>query len=119
MTELRRLEATPPANPFDGGVLITYPSGHTAQLVWRSDGRLILPTKEAAQQYAAAALDALMQERRVDDAERTNWVSLTAAMEKILTDFNEILRKHLVARGITGKGLNYMDDAAFDSSPIQ
>jgi len=103
MTELRRLEAPPPANPLDGGALITYPSGHTQQVVWRSDGRLILPTKDAAKQYAAAALQRLMDERRIDDAERTNWVSLTAAMEKILTDFNDILRAHLVARGPIGK----------------
>jgi hypothetical protein len=101
MTELRRLEAVPPSNPLDGGVLITYPSGHTQQMAWRSDGRLILPTRDAAKQYAANALQALLDERRTDDAERTNWVSLTAALEKILKDFNDILRAHLVARGPT------------------
>jgi len=101
MTELRRLEASPPANPLDGGVLITYPSGHSQTLHWRSDGRLILPTREAAMSYSAKALQALLDERRVDDAERTNWVSATAAIERIIKDFNDILRAHLVARGPT------------------
>jgi hypothetical protein len=103
MTELRRLEASPPANPLDGGALITYPSGHTQQLHWHSDGRLILPTRDAAKQYAISALQKLLDERRTDDAERTNWPSLIAALERILIDFNEILRAHLVARGPISK----------------
>jgi hypothetical protein len=68
------------------------------QIVWRSDGRLIQPTKEAAIQYAAKALAGLMDERRVDDMGRTNWVSLTAALEKIIIDFNAILKTHLLAK---------------------
>jgi len=51
--------------------------------------------------YSAKALQALLDERRVDDAERTNWVSTTAAIERIIKDFNDILRAHLVERGPT------------------
>jgi hypothetical protein len=87
MTTLQRLESD---DPRIAGIALTFPSGAAKQITWQCD-RPIAPTLDAAKEYAAAVLDALMREGRIDDAERTNWASCTAAIKKHLEDFNDAL----------------------------
>ena len=86
MTQLIRLEAD---DPCIGGFRITYPSGHTTDVHWRSEAP-IYPTLDAAKEYASKALQALLDARRIDDAERTNWTSVTAAVQRIISDWNAL-----------------------------
>jgi hypothetical protein len=86
-TSLIRLES--PADPWVGGIAITYPSGACKSLFWRS----MAPVKDtlaAAKEYAATLLQNCMDEGRIDDAERTNWASVTAAVQRVLMDWNEV-----------------------------
>lgn len=87
MTQLHRLEATN-GNPYAGGVLIRYSSGHAQEIAWQSDGRLILPTLDAAKAYAAQALAGLQADNRQREIDATNWASMVAALQAILQDFN-------------------------------
>lgn len=95
MTQLIRLEADDPAA---GGFQITMPSGHAMRISWYSNVP-IYPTLEAAKEYAAKTLQALLDSGRLDDAERTNWASVTAAIQRIIMDFNDVTSKriHLAA----------------------
>lgn len=70
-----------------GGFLIVFPSGRSKSVHWRSEIP-IHPTLEAAKKYAASTVQTLLDERQTDDLERTNWVSVTAAIERIIKDFN-------------------------------
>lgn len=81
-----------------GGFRITFPSGCTKNVHWRSEVP-ILPLLDAAKQYAASTIQALLNEGRQDDIDRTNWVSVTAAIKHILTEFNAttIRRIHTTA----------------------
>jgi hypothetical protein len=88
-TSLIRLES--PADACAGGVAITYPSGTCKALSWRSQAP-IPDTLAAAKQYAAQALQNCLDEGRTDDAERTNWASVAAAMQRVLMDWNEARR---------------------------
>lgn len=74
-----------------GGVAIEFPSGVTKSISWCTN-QPITDTKAAAQQYASAFLQHLLDERRVDDAERTNWVSVTAAIQAHIAAWNAKLR---------------------------
>jgi hypothetical protein len=87
MTTLQRLESD---DLRTAGIALTFPSGACKAIQWTTD-KPIAPTLDAAKEYAAAVLDALMREGRIDDAERTNWASCTAAIKKHLEDFNDAL----------------------------
>jgi hypothetical protein len=89
MTTLQRLESS---DPRTAGIALTFPSGACKAIQWTTD-KPISPTLDAAKEYAAVVLDALMREGRIDDAERTNWASCTAAIKKHLEDFNDALGK--------------------------
>lgn len=92
-TTLRPLED--PAHPNAGGVLITYPSGHGTALEWQTDGRLILPTFQAAKRYAAEAIADLQRHGYQADIDATNWTSVTAAIQALIERFNAtVARTH-------------------------
>jgi hypothetical protein len=96
-TSLIRLEA--PDDTTQGGVAITYPSGACKSLSWRSQAP-IPDTLAAAKEYAATALQNCLDEGRADDAERTNWASVCAALQRVLMDWNEVRRASLYGRGV-------------------
>ena len=85
MARLFRLDS---ADPRTGGALVEFPSGKRLQVAWRAARGPIVPTTEAAKDYAAKVLQRLLVEGLSDDAERTNWPSLIAALGRILGDFN-------------------------------
>lgn len=87
MTTVQRMESD---SPYVAGALLTFPSGAAKIIQWASD-KPLYPTKDAAKEYCIAVLDQLMKEKLMDDAERTNWPSCVAAVQKVITDFNEKL----------------------------
>lgn len=50
-----------------------------------------------AKELAARLLDDCIKEQRSDDAERTNWPSVTAAAQRIVMDWSDIRRRQLYA----------------------
>lgn len=99
-TSLIRLES--PTDNTVGGFAITYPSGACKSLSWRSQAP-IPDTLAAAKHYAAQALQNCMDEGRSGDANGTNWASVTAAVQRVLMDWNEVRRAALYGPG--GQGL--------------
>lgn len=95
MTTLIRLES--PDDPLVGGLAITYPSGACRSASWRALGP-VGDSLGAAKQYAAALLQNCMDEGRLDDAERTNWASVTAAVQRIVMDWSDLRRAALRAQ---------------------
>jgi hypothetical protein len=79
-----------PGNPHIGGVLCTFPSGRLKALHWRSE-HPIHDSMAMAKDLAARALDSCLQEGRADDAERTNWASVAAAMRQMVRLWNDRL----------------------------
>lgn len=96
MTRLIRLESV--NNDAEiGAFAIEFPSGACKALSWKSQAP-IPDALAAAKQYAATALQTCLDEGRHDDAERTNWASVTAAIQRIVMDWNEARRKALYDR---------------------
>jgi hypothetical protein len=93
MATLKRLESRT-NDPQEGGFLATFPSGVSKVVAWRH-GAPITPTVDAAKDYTARVLDALMREGRIDDADRTNWASFAAGVQRIVSDWNEALLRSL------------------------
>jgi hypothetical protein len=94
MTQLRAL--THDTDPKIGGFLATFPSGLKKEVIWRST--VPAPdTLKAAKEFAAGLLAQLLEESKNDDANRTNWPSLTAAIQRFVLDFNERRRAALHA----------------------
>ena len=83
-TNLIRLESD---DPHVAGVLIRFDSGTAKTVVW-SANQVISPALDAAKEYTAAVIDALVKENREADVRDTNWVSVAAAMHRIIRDFN-------------------------------
>lgn len=75
-------------DPQAGGLVIEFPSGVRKQVAWKHD-KPIVPTIEAAKQYAASMIDTLQKEGRIDDLERTNWASCVAAFQRLIDDWNQ------------------------------
>lgn len=81
-----------PRNPHAGGVLCTWPSGRMKALQWESKTP-IRDSLAMAKELAAKALDSCMCEGRTDDAERTNWASAAAAMQRMVRIWNAKLER--------------------------
>lgn len=100
MADLQRLESST-GNPRQGGFVIRFESGRAEVIEWDrgapfSDAAIT----PAAKQLTARVLDKLLTTRAgTDDAERTNWASVTAAVQRILVDWNEGLKRHVYATG--------------------
>jgi hypothetical protein len=84
MANLHRLEA--PGHPDVGGVLAEFPSGRRLQATWRHAEQV--DSLATAKRIAAHLLDALLKSGNHDDADRTNWPSLVAAVQTIVRDWD-------------------------------
>ena len=91
MPDLHRLESAN-GNPREGGVLMAWPGHEGIEIAWQSDGRLILPTLDAAKRYAAEAIADLQRTGRQDLIDATNWASVVAALQHHIDQFNTQLR---------------------------
>lgn len=83
-TQLIRLESD---DPHVAGFAIAFDSGVAKQIAWKADA-IISPALDAAKQYTAQVIDSLMREGCEAEIRDTNWVSVTAAVYKIVRDFN-------------------------------
>ena len=106
MAQLWPLEA--PGNPRIGGVLLKFPSGLQKTLQWDYP-RPVVDTLAAAKHLSARVLDELMRENHADDISRTNWASITAAIQRLVIDWNARMRAAMVAQ----------HDSALNVSPSQ
>lgn len=77
-----------------GGFLVFFPSGDTKVVQWRSV-KPITPTLDAAKDYTSRLADELIKAHGVGhpDVQHTNWVSVCAAAQRIILDFNDGLTK--------------------------
>lgn len=75
-----------------GGFLLFLPSGATKVIAWHT-AKPITPTLDAAKQYTTQIVDGLLQAGGIanTDIQRTNWVSVTAAVQRCILDFNDRL----------------------------
>lgn len=89
MTRLIRLTSIN-NDPQIGAFAIEFPSGACKSVQWQSAER-IGDTLTAAKKYASECLQTCLDEQRIDDAERTNWASVTAAIQRIIGDWNDAL----------------------------
>jgi hypothetical protein len=83
-TNLIRLESD---DPRIAGFAITFDSGVAKQVTWTAD-TIISPALDAAKQYTASVIDALVKENREREVRDTNWVSVVAAVHRIVREFN-------------------------------
>lgn len=99
-TSLKRLEGN---EPEVGGLIVFFPSGRHLDLSWRAVQH-ITPTKEAALQYTGKLVELLNKASDQgdtsadEDLRRTNWVSVTAAIQRIVLDFNSKLSAAISAK---------------------
>jgi len=82
-----------------GGFVVEFPSGTRKSVVWRSEAP-IQDTLAAAKEYATKLVQAMLDEQRIDDLDRTNMPSLVAAIQKIISDWNSKRREALYATPI-------------------
>ena len=86
MATLQLLDS--PTDPHIGGILFQFPSGASKALHWRSQHPT--PASHAvAKELAGKALQDRLDSRAIDDAERTNWVSVVAACGRLVRQWNE------------------------------
>lgn len=98
-TSLLRLEGN---TPEVGGFIVFFPSGRHLNLVWNHPQQ-IQPTKEAAFSFTGRLVDELNKlsadgDKTADeDLARTNWVSVAAAVQRQILDFNDAISKAIGA----------------------
>jgi hypothetical protein len=83
-------------DPTVGGFVVVFPSGATKAVSWRSEAP-IQDTLEAAKTYTKALVQHMVERQLTDDLDRTNIPSLVAAIQKIISDWNEKQRTRLHA----------------------
>ncbi len=71
-----------------GGFIVEFDSGVRKVIAWKQDAP-ILPVLDAAKLYTAKLVEQLLKERHMDEVEFTNWASAVAAVQKIITDWND------------------------------
>ncbi len=81
-------------DPHVGGFFIFLPSGATKTVAWRQS-KPITPTVDAAKRYAAAVIESLQKDGLADDIDRTNWASVTAAIQRIILDWNGAIGRRI------------------------
>jgi hypothetical protein len=79
-----------------GGFLIFFPSGATKQVGWRQ-ATPITPTLEASKQFASKVIESLMKDGLQTDIDGTNWVSVTAAIQRVILDWNSVMQVRIGA----------------------
>lgn len=75
-----------------GGFLVFLPSGATKQVAWHSP-KPITPTLDAAKEYTGRVIQQLEEKGMHDDIQKTNWVSVCAAVQRVILDFNDQVTK--------------------------
>lgn len=88
-------------DPEVGGFLIFLPSGATKIVHWRQ-AKPIQPTLEGAKDYAAKIAESLLKQhgdntRHVDIA-GVNWTSITAAIQRVILDWNHKVMDRINAK---------------------
>ena len=81
-------------DPRVGGLIAEFDSGVRKSIAWRSQAPILEPLA-AAKQYVSELLQCLIDERHMHEVEGTNWASATAAVQKIIIDWNEKTRTRL------------------------
>lgn len=77
--------------PEQGGFFAFLPSGHTKTVAW-SSVRPITPTFDAAKQFAARLIEDLQKSDLQRDIDAINWASATAAIQRVILDFNDRIK---------------------------
>lgn len=98
MANLYPLEEASKRDLRVGGFVVRFDSGATKVVHWIS-GAPITETRDAAQEYTTQLVAHLMSRQLEDDVRDTNWVSMVAAIEKVIHDWNARLRESLYAEG--------------------
>lgn len=81
-----------------GGFLARFPSGKTTIVQWKH-GAPSLDSKADAKKLTVQLVDTLLKEGdRQDDIDRTNWASVVAAVQRIVSDWSDLLRLHIRRR---------------------
>lgn len=100
MTSVIRLESKNQQHTV-GGFLITLPSERRLVVQWEQECP-IQPERDAAKQYVARVMDGLIRDgvSGERDLRDTNWVSVTAMVERVIREWNDAIRG--VLSGIGG-----------------
>jgi hypothetical protein len=77
-----------------GGFFVFFPSGATKQMAWRQV-QPIQPTLEAAKTFTGKLIESLQSAGQWDDLNATNWVSVCAAVQRIILDWNDSLQRRI------------------------
>ena len=84
-------------DPEAAGFVVEFPSGTRKVVAWKSKAPIV-PTLDAAKKYAGELIAARGSEPGgMDDVNRTNWASVVAAVQRIITDWNDKTRARLYA----------------------
>lgn len=78
-----------------GGFLVVFPSGLRKTVQWERNGPVV-DTLGVAKSLAVKLLDELLTEQR-DDANFTNWTSMTAAIQKVVKDWSDKRKESIYA----------------------
>lgn len=79
-------------DPRIGGFVAVFPSGAKKVVAWAWGAPILGDDRlDASKQYASALLADLLKDGLTDDADRTNWASMTAAIQKIIVDWSDAL----------------------------
>lgn len=83
----------------EGGFLLFLPSGKTKVVPWRVT-KPITPTLDAAKQFATAVVDSILKAEGIGspDIQHVNWTSVTAAIQRVIIDFNSKLHGAIEAK---------------------
>lgn len=83
--------------PEVGGFFLFLPSGKTVSLGWRQ-AKPIMPTLDAAKDFVASCVDFLQKGGHENDLRDTNWTSVTAAVQRIILDWNDRIATRISAK---------------------
>jgi hypothetical protein len=81
-------------DPTVGGFIVIFDSGITKSIAWRQF-EPIDATLDAAKAFTVKLIESLIADRCMDEVEGTNWASATAAVQKIIVDWNAKRRDSL------------------------
>lgn len=89
MTTVQRLESKSD-DATHGGLWIRFDTGRNKLVQWHSDAP-IQPTRDAAKEWTVKLIDALIRDNANVEVRETNWVSVMAAVEAVVCEFNSRL----------------------------
>lgn len=76
--------------------VVDFPSGARKSVSWKQSAPVV-DSLECAKACASQLVQSLLNAGLQDDIDRTNWASATAAIQKLITDWNEARRDALYA----------------------